>query len=190
MSWSGPSREKVKSSVLNGLSQYLMTNTILDSIFDQPKSKPPQPSTLLTENHSLPSANTTTKPQTHSLKTTLFPIWFSFPQNPKPTLRPISQRALDDVWILVWIGVGVFPLSLSLSWSLRRRRGVGKWRGWFFCHSSWFLIACSMVWVKICCVFLLIQRKWVLIVGFIQAFFVVVCLLRNRRERERERRCS
>ena len=74
MSWSGPSGEKVKSSVLNGLSQYLMTNTILDSIFDQPKSKPPQPSTLLTENHSLPSANTTTKPQTHSLKTTLFPI--------------------------------------------------------------------------------------------------------------------
>ena len=147
MSWSGPSREKVKSSVLNGLSQYLMTNTIPDSIFDQPKSKPPQPSTLLTENHSLPSANTTTKPQTHSLKTTLFPIWFSFPQYPKPTLRPISQRALDDVWILVWIGVGVFPFSLSLSWSLRRRRGVGKWRGWFFCHSSWFLIACSVVWV-------------------------------------------
>ena len=54
-------------------------------------------------------------------------IWFSFPQNLKPTLRSISQRVLDDVWILVWIGVGVSPFSLS--WSLRRRRGVGKW--WF-----------------------------------------------------------
>ena len=67
MSWSGPFREKVKSSVLNGLSQYLMTNTILDSIFDQPKSKPPQPSTLLTENHSLPYLILIpSKPQTHS----------------------------------------------------------------------------------------------------------------------------
>ena len=87
-------------------------------------------------------------------KITLFPIWFSFPQNPKPTLRSISQRALDDVWILVWIGVGVFLFSLSrglcgdavvwvsgdswvlvwiniegfgfsLSWCLWRCRGVG-----------------------------------------------------------------
>ena len=77
------------------------------------------------------------------------PIWFSFPQNLKPTIRSISQRVLDDLWVLVWIRVGVSPFSLS--WSLPQRCGVGKW--WFLGfgvdqHSRFDLVSSMWVFFK------------------------------------------